>query len=95
MSSTPFRIPASDQERNTVIQKLSLNNEVADFIEADVALALASQEICRSRDDLEDFALRKGLTPYLKIFLHRRGWLDADWHKRLSAVRDVFQHLVN
>ena len=95
MSNTPFRIPASNQERKAAIDSLSLYDESIDFIEADVALAVASQELCRTRGDLVDFALARGLAPYLQLFLQRRGWLDEDWQKRLEIVHGAFQHQVN
>ena len=95
MSNTPFRFPASDQERKTVIQKISIEDEEVDFIVADMSLGMACQDICRSRDELTAFALRKDLAPYLEPFLKRRGWLDDDWRERLEALSASFQHQVN
>ena len=95
MSNASFRISASNQERKSVIQKISLYDETIDFIAADMALGLTCQDICQSRDELADFALIKGLAPYLEPFLKRRGWLDDDWRERLEALRTSFQHQIN
>ena len=95
MSNTPFRFPASDQERTSAIQRLSIDDTEVDFIAADMALGLACQDICQSRDELTEFALKKGLAPYLEPFLNRRGWLDDDWCKRLQALNARFQNQVN
>ena len=95
MSNTPFRFPASDQDRKSVIQKISLYDETIDFVTADMALGLACQDICQSRDELTEFALKRDLAPYLEPFLKRRGWLDDDWCKRLEALSATFQNQVN
>jgi hypothetical protein len=95
MSNAPFRFPATDQERIAVIQNFPLYDETIDFVAADVALGLACQEFCHTRDDLEDFAFRHGLSPYLEPFLKRRGWIDDDWRKRLEVLNTIFQHHAN
>lgn len=95
MSKKPFSIPASNQARNSTIQRLGLDDKEVDFIAADMALGLACQDNCQSRGDLVDFALTKGLAPYLPLFLQRRGWLDDDWQQRLEALSTIFQRQVN
>jgi len=95
MPNKPFRFPATDQERTAVIQDFTLYDETFDFMAADAALGLACQEFCNTRDDLEGFAFRQGLSPYLEPFLKRRGWIDDDWRRRLEVLNTIFQHHAN
>ena len=86
---------ASGQDRKSTIRRLSPEDEGFDFIKADMALGIACQDLCQSRDDLADYALRKRLVPYLAPFLQRRGWIDNDWAKRLQVLNESFLHQVN
>lgn len=69
--------------------------EFDDFINADMTLGLAAQDICRTRDELVNYAWNAQLVPYLRPFLDRRGWLDDDWNSRLDALADEFRRQLN
>ena len=95
MSQIHFSIPASEQERKTAIHRLIPEDEMVDFIKADMVLGLACQDHCHTREALSDYALREQLVPYLKPFLERRGWIDDDWDERLQVLSERFLHQVS
>ena len=86
---------SSGQERKTTIRRLSPEDEGFEFIKADMALGIACQDFCDSRDDLADYALSEKLVPYLGPFLSRRGWIDNDWARRLQVLSERFLNQVN
>lgn len=57
-----------------------------DALRGDMILGIAVQDHLRTREELEEYCLAEGLVPWLRPFLERRGWLDADWEDRLARL---------
>jgi len=96
MSKKDFYPPVLQQECKEVPQENHLSDDdLLDVIHADIALGVAAQDHCQTRNDLVTYSQGARLVPYLRFFLERRGWLDDDWTRRLEQLDSEFQQQVN
>ena len=97
MSKKNFYPSVLQLERHELPQENSQpdDNEFIDVMGADMALGIAAQDHCKTRDELTAYARDAQLVPYLRFFLERRGWLDDDWIRRLEQLDSEFQRQVN
>lgn len=95
MSTQYFYFPVSEQERQETLELFRGMANGADVMSADIALGLAAQDRCSTRDEFVDYARHHRLVPYLRFFLERRGWIDDDWNSRIDQVAQEFRHEVN
>jgi hypothetical protein len=62
------------------------SDDFQELMNADMALGIAAQDLCNTRDELIAFAREAQLVPYLEEFLARRGWLDDDWRRCIALA---------
>jgi hypothetical protein len=71
------------------------DDDFLDTMNADIAIGIAAQDHCKTREELVAYTRDAQLAPYLRFFLERRGWLDDDWTRRLDQLNEEFQRQVN
>ena len=88
--------PALQQEHQEHPQENILpDDDFLDVMNADIALGIAAQDHCHTREELVAYTRDAMLVPYLRFFLERRGWLDDDWTRRFEQLDSEFQRQVN
>lgn len=87
--------PANAQERRELLRQLNEPDSDLHALGADAALGLAVQDYCSTRDELIAYARHRGLVPYLRLFLDRRGWLDDDWARRIDQLDEESRQRAN